>query len=181
MVIINNFSFDDKNLDYLCKSKTLIRFLLLSSYSTYYDIRKLSLDILGNLCKKVSRLKKTNFFLIFQRYFNFFGIKDKSSYIQRNRNKKHFQKDSDPRRIQRPLRNHSRSRDLDEALRVVQSQRSHHQIESERKVLRGDQSAAHRPGSSSVDLFARVSLRTEPVQWRLCLCATAEFVQVDNL
>jgi hypothetical protein len=53
MVILNNLSFDENNIDFLSKSTNLIQFLLMSAHCTYSDIRKLSLDILSNISQKV--------------------------------------------------------------------------------------------------------------------------------
>ena len=53
MVILNNLSFDEHNIEFLSKSTTLIQFLLISGYCTYSEISKLSLDILSNICSKV--------------------------------------------------------------------------------------------------------------------------------
>ena len=56
MVILNNLSFDENNLDFLSKSTTLIQFLLVSVYCTYSELSKLSLDILSNISSKVCQL-----------------------------------------------------------------------------------------------------------------------------
>jgi hypothetical protein len=53
MVILNNLSFDEHNIEFLSKSTILIQFLIISGYCTYSEISKLSLDILSNICSKV--------------------------------------------------------------------------------------------------------------------------------